>query len=496
MFYMKRSVDVIKLFAIIGAGCFLNIIICYMSLPIRTLVSNKVSIILEGSTFFIFKQREASNDGMYKNDRALSDFTEHMRINRKGSWQCQSFKNVTKNVTSEACFYSAHYDTRPRLTTKPVLRIQTVSSIKENILSAIAFCEFFYYFSDDSASKVQTPRIKELMPITVTRAGRGHRVNTGGEQLVYYGQYQLSCDLPEVQETPTHVSIVLKESEFEISNLLPILRNSSSSQKKDDELVICVPISFGHINLVNLVNWIELNKMLGVTRVVVYNSSLDRESDPIFDFYRDLVVVHQIIPPVPDRRRDGVKLGSPAGLNDCLMRQMHFYRHVIVCDFDEIIVPRDDITLVSLLAKVKQDKQKLQPGIELHSYTVQNAFFFFSYPPDIRFSNMFPYFRYRFRLKHSAKPVLGKSFLDPMLCVSVFNHYCLVPALNSARAQLDTSLALSHHYKNCTKLCEKIEFKNALPDDTMLRYTDKLHTKVKSALELYYSSLTSKPILH
>ena len=488
---MYRCINVVKTCGTIVIGWIIIIGVCYALVSIRTVLSNnqvtgKKRLNQNSLPHFLLN---IDDDGReYNRFIDLFQPDRKIRINRKGSWQCQSFPVMVKkkkSVYGEACFYSAHYDDRPRLSRKPMVRIQTVSSMSE-ILSNETFCDFSRSVSDDTASSIKTSlRIGNLMPIEVIRTGRGHRVDIGNETLIRYGQYQLSCFLPDVQEIPSHVSIILNNSNFEVTNLLPILRNEfNSSHIKVDELVICVPISFGHINRVNFINWIELNKMLGVTRVVIYNASLNHDIDPIFDYYRDNVVVNQIVPPVPDRSRDGVKLGSPAGLNDCLLRQMYYYRYVIVCDFDEVIVPRDNITLLSLLAKVKKNEKKRLKKTESHSFSVRNAFFLMSYPPDTKFEVTYPYLRYRFQLNYKAKPVLGKSILDPMLCLSVFNHYCYVPASNTKRISISDSIARVHHYKNLTFNTNKTGINNAFPDDIMLRYANVLYDKVQPVLDV------------
>ena len=69
-------------------------------------------------------------------------------------------------------------------------------------------------------------------------------------------------------------------------------------------LGVCVAVSFGSLPVSELVEWFELNRMLGIDEFNVYNATLTSQFDPVFDYYSHRVGVlnvHQMVPPVVDK---------------------------------------------------------------------------------------------------------------------------------------------------------------------------------------------------
>ena len=153
----------------------------------------------------------------------------------------------------------------------------------------------------------------------------------------------------------------------------------------------------------------------------------DSRTVSVLKYYASLGVVElrPMPPSVDDYSIDGVRLGSPASLNDCMLRSMYTSRFIVVIDLDELIVPRLDLHNYSqLLAHV--DRALLPRGnLSYHTYSFRNAYFFTYFPPTDNSSRL-----RTMRLRHRAPPsdyLFGaKSFVDPRRCLSVFNHYCYI----------------------------------------------------------------------
>jgi hypothetical protein len=428
-----------------------------------------------------------------------------IRINRRGSWQCQSLA-TKKQPNDELCVYSAIYDARKEAGGKPTIRIAAVSTIKQEDLPSIIWCQFL---AVDASRNVRMTPVGNLSNVQITRVGRGHRVQTkpstvpSSKQVnMLYAQIMISCLLPASSSISassiTHVSLVTNISQ-PTTNLLQIYRqdpvlgsnplvkaptNASAAATDptiyEHEFGICVPISFGYIDPIRLINWVEMNKVLGVTEINIYNASMTSDADAVFSYYRGLIVVHQIVPPVPDRTYGGVKLGSPAGLNDCMYRNMHRYRYLIIIDFDEVITPRPDVNYASLMTLIDRSRQTTNRLV--HSYSAKNAYFYLSYPPDMTYPPWQPYQRYRTRFDSKAVSVFDKSFLNPRLCLSAFNHYCYITLPDTTRQSIPTLLATVHHYTGCKKKCELMN-SSAVVDDVMLRYGSYVGKTVASLAE-------------
>ena len=69
---------------------------------------------------------------------------------------------------------------------------------------------------------------------------------------------------------------------------------------------------------------------------------------------------------VDDYSVEGIKLGSPASLNDCMMRNVYSRRFIVVVDFDEIIVPQKCSNYSAMIAHIDRS---LGLSISYHTYT-------------------------------------------------------------------------------------------------------------------------------
>lgn len=151
------------------------------------------------------------------------------------------------------------------------------------------------------------------------RVGRDYRINNAT-----YRQLLLSCELPQSTGAaqhatvaglvPTHVSMTAMSPCLQSSILLPVIHppggdvwRSTTTHETDRRLPlgVCVAISFGSLPLEELVEWFELNRMLGIGEFNIYNGSMSPALDGVLNYYaRDagVVNVHQMGPPVVDRK--------------------------------------------------------------------------------------------------------------------------------------------------------------------------------------------------
>jgi len=79
-----------------------------------------------------------------------------------------------------------------------------------------------------------------------------------------------------------------------------------------------------------------------------------------------------------------------------------------------------------------------------------------------------------------------KSFVDPRSCLSVFNHYCLLPLRQPSLVHItvNADIARSHHYRQCNfgiKTCSEY-FAQETQDDVALRFKRRLQPAVESVL--------------
>ncbi|KAG7261725.1 hypothetical protein CRUP_036502 [Coryphaenoides rupestris] len=147
-----------------------------------------------------------------------------------------------------------------------------------------------------------------------------------------YGTADIFCSLPAGCPDPSHVA--------------PI---------RDDfahNFTVCLSTMFNFSNVLQLVQSMEMLRLLGVSRVVVYKTSCSADTQKLLDYYEHTGFM-EIIPWTVSGRllvswgwRPEVSPGQlhyhgqiPA-LNDCVYRYMYRTRYLGLHDMDEIILPQ------------------------------------------------------------------------------------------------------------------------------------------------------------
>ncbi|XP_023338747.1 uncharacterized protein LOC111709337 isoform X2 [Eurytemora carolleeae] len=94
-------------------------------------------------------------------------------------------------------------------------------------------------------------------------------------QAIIYQPYLISCDLPPMNETrlPTAVSLVEDRAIKEVTNRLNIIYNKQTGPK-DMFGVCCRALKFREDISFRIVEWLELLKILGATKVFLYKTEL------------------------------------------------------------------------------------------------------------------------------------------------------------------------------------------------------------------------------
>jgi len=406
---------------------------------------------------------------------------------RHGAWQIQTLGTAGDDGSAdEVAVFSAFFDDRNLFGNEtPTVRVNAVRPAAFE--SRKLFCYVWYADSDRPV----------VTDVETTRAGgMGHIVTP---RQVLYAQYLYSCRLPiATRAIPTHVSLI-DESHLGLNatTLLRVVRGPPRvTARREHQFVTCTETSFGDIPPEKIVEWIEANRIFGVTLFNIYNGNITNDATlRTLQWYdnRGIVRLKRLPPAVDDDTLEGVKLSSPTSFNDCLMRNMHSTRFIVVLDFDELIVPRRlDLTdYSSLVAAV--DAYSGVPVGRYHTYVFRNTYFFKSYPPDDRQPAYLTSLRYRMHAPPSPFTVSPKAFVDPTRCLSLFNHYCLVQLPGADSAEYDTivgvpqEIGLSHHYRAVCELegtaCDELAGQ-IVPNDVMLTYREKLLARVGLVLKM------------
>ncbi|XP_029468494.1 beta-1,4-galactosyltransferase galt-1-like isoform X2 [Rhinatrema bivittatum] len=165
-----------------------------------------------------------------------------------------------------------------------------------------------------------------------------------------YGTTDLLCLEPQNCE-PKYVSIhwsaegdVNQLPTFEIRNRGPI--------RFIAEFTICISTMFGNFsNALQFIQTIEMYKLLGAQKVMIYKNSCSQLMEEILQYYITEGTIEVISWPINEYLnvshrwhysmdpKDIGYYGQVTSLNDCVYRNMYTSKYVVLNDIDEIILP-------------------------------------------------------------------------------------------------------------------------------------------------------------
>ncbi|XP_035024191.2 beta-1,4-galactosyltransferase galt-1 [Hippoglossus stenolepis] len=179
------------------------------------------------------------------------------------------------------------------------------------------------------------------------------------------------CPIPENCNT-THVTLLTQpESGIALKQIWLPIRNRKRSENEEEKLqfnfTVCISSLFGdYNNVLQVAQTLEMYRLLGVGRVVIYNTSCGPELERLLQIYSQdgfLEIVpwpiHQHLNPskgwlFSEHRGDVHYFGQLATLNECIYRSMERSRYVLLNDIDEIAMPYQHDNLMSLMNMLQE----------------------------------------------------------------------------------------------------------------------------------------------
>ena len=132
-------------------------------------------------------------------------------------------------------------------------------------------------------------------------------------------------------------------------NVVPV-RNQEVNPSVRKKFAVCVSPLFGeYSSTTNMIQWIELNRLLGADLFVFYDFSVAKNIDTVLRFYSCKGLV-KVIPwnitkfRPPGRNQEINYAGQTMALNDCLMRVKPVSEFVVNIDLDELLVPHKNLS--------------------------------------------------------------------------------------------------------------------------------------------------------
>ena len=234
--------------------------------------------------------------------------------------------------------------------------------------------------SDAHIYKNSSENQKDLPAFVDKRAWVSLLGETPHEQI--YQDCDVYCPLKGIDKIIDSVSIIpFKESNYDltfhfvnhskITNRLPVINShnggTGTKQVKNENIGVCVkPIWGNYSKTLEIVEFIELNKLLGVSKFFIYNESISDEVSCVLNYYKDKENLVSVVPwNLPSKIEIDYlpNRGVMSSLNDCIYRNMNDFRYLMTIDLDEFIIPHKHESIPEMLKYLDSQKHELYKEI-------------------------------------------------------------------------------------------------------------------------------------
>ncbi|KAI1708016.1 glycosyltransferase family 92 domain-containing protein [Ditylenchus destructor] len=294
----------------------------------------------------------------------------------------------------------------------------------------------------------------------------------------FYNAFLITCPIPNHlhrDSSTYHISISRSLCPKESLNAIPV--QTQADPEKRIRIGVCVKgldfLDEKELSARRLVEWIELNLVLGAESVTFYSYYVPGRLRRVLNDYEAKGKVHL------KRRNELIPY------NDCFYRYVTSgHNFVLIVDTDEIVVPLKHSNWQEML-------QETLPSIraEPSAISVRNVYKFASGDKRDKSHSL---------LDHTTRSATiqdreqyGKSFVSTSSIGSVFNHFALhrLHANVSRTVYLDENVALKLHFKSrCPaeelgiKACEDLK-NNLVKDNSLGRFAETVRKRVTSIMQ-------------
>uniref|UniRef100_A0A8C8R5F8 Glycosyltransferase family 92 protein n=1 Tax=Pelusios castaneus TaxID=367368 RepID=A0A8C8R5F8_9SAUR len=319
-----------------------------------------------------------------------------------------------------------------------------------------------------------------------------------------YGTADLLCTEPQNCDT-NYVSIhwspkgnIVQLPWFQIKN--------RESHTFSAEFTVCISTMFGNYNnVLQFIQSIEMYKILGAQKVIIYKNSCSKLMEKALEFYMAEGTIEII--PWPITRylnvssywhfsmdaKDIGYYGQITALNDCVYRNMYRSKFVVLNDIDEIILPIKHLDWKTMMSSL----QEQNPGsgiflFENHVFPItvysSNEAFNISSWSTVPGINILEHI-----YREPDRPWLfnaRKMIVDPRKVIQTSVHSVLKAYVGSLEVSRD--IAISYHCR--TPLQGNMSKKFLIRDPTLWRYNLSLIKNVNKVLKKQYFKWTMKNV--
>ncbi|KAL3860063.1 hypothetical protein ACJMK2_010232 [Sinanodonta woodiana] len=314
---------------------------------------------------------------------------------------------------------------------------------------------------------------------------RGTSILTADGSSKRYQEIYLLCPLPN-DVVPYAVSIVTTKCQ-EPLNSLPVNPWMQQVDIKRNFTVCVSPLNMNYSRAYEIVEWLELNIILGADYFLIYNYSSAFNIRKVMKIYSDRGLVEVIQWPLPmhvdtwppsDKIPEVTYFGQIAALNDCLYRSRPYTKFLINVDIDEFIIPRSNRSYKWM------DMFNILP--EASGYIIRQICFRKDWPDyrgvdnkslvsDSYLNDIDKYSLVTLKKLQRERGILpdgyrSKYIVKPNDAVTIRVHDVWQYRKHQHSHVVDPSVGLLHHYRNWFKPHEG----TSVLDTRMLQYQDEL----------------------
>ncbi|XP_050398560.1 uncharacterized protein LOC126816285 isoform X1 [Patella vulgata] len=297
-------------------------------------------------------------------------------------------------------------------------------------------------------------------------------------QLFYQADYdatQYVCNVQQTGEGVKYVNISLTAAACS-DNAVDYLPIKHQKQVKQG-LAICAKVAYGHLlKPSRLIEWFEMQKMLGVDKILVFDLACGDDIKTVFRHYVDEGLLEVQPYSLPGKMPGSVQRGfvnrvypqvshdEALTILDCHQR-LGGYQYLMAADFDEITIPKHFLTLKQLLKNLTSENP-----------TAAGFYFYVQF-------HLENWGRYRndtdiFFQQHlrSAKPRWECEkyiYLPSRVVTAIFHSF--TPVSSFTYIYVKPEVAAIHHYRQCPQGWTNC-YPEIIVDKQVMKY-EKLHTK-------------------
>ncbi|XP_049869355.1 uncharacterized protein LOC126369106 [Pectinophora gossypiella] len=245
------------------------------------------------------------------------------------------------------------------------------------------------------------------------------------------------------------VAVIASKAPDEPTTNLLIVQDTAPKTNISGNLHVCVKPFYRYSRTEWTLEWLEMNRLLGVSHFYLYNDSISDRFGCLLKYYEDKGVVTLRQWQLPLKSDVDIKgNGMVAAYNDCLYRSMSKADWLLIIDADEIVLPRYEKTVPQLVRSLT-DEFVTKKAV---AFNFTNAYFYVFWEDDPEAPSPLMTSRKTQRLKTNEVDekndnTRNKYVFQPLEVVELGRNNIWEKLHNSIAVEVSVKRAVVHHYR-------------------------------------------------